>query len=64
MKTRLISITKPVIEGIESAEDLISYCARVSNPSNQFNNETSEKLIKYLINRTCHVSNNQQISVI
>ena len=28
---------------------LISYCARVSNPSNQMNEETSEKLIKYLI---------------
>jgi thymidylate synthase (FAD) len=30
-------------------QDLIAYCARVSNPSNQFNSGTSEKLIKYLI---------------
>jgi thymidylate synthase (FAD) len=30
-------------------QELIAFCARVSNPSNQFNTETSEKLIKYLI---------------
>ena len=34
---------------LESAQDLIAYCARVSNPANQMNTETSEKLIKYLI---------------
>ncbi len=34
---------------LDTAQDLISYCARVSNPSNQMNSETSEKLIKYLI---------------
>jgi thymidylate synthase (FAD) len=49
MNTKLISITKPQIEGIDTAEDLISYCARVSNPSNQFNTETAPKLLKYLI---------------
>ena len=49
MNTKLISITKPIIEGIESAEDLISYCARVSNPNNQLNTETAPKLLKYLI---------------
>jgi thymidylate synthase (FAD) len=31
------------------AQDLVAFCARVSNPSNQLNTETSEKLIKYLI---------------
>lgn len=36
----------PTFDGIQ---DLIAFCARVSNPSNQMNNETSEKLIKYLI---------------
>jgi thymidylate synthase (FAD) len=36
-------------EGIEDVQDLIAFCARVSNPSNQINTETSEKLIKYLI---------------
>ena len=49
MKTKLISITKPEIEGINTAEELISYCARVSNPSNQFNTETAPKLLAYLI---------------
>jgi len=34
---------------IEDAEDLIAYCARVSNPSNQFNTETGKKLLRYLI---------------
>jgi len=50
MNVKLVSITKPVIEGLSTAEDLVSYCARVSNPSNQKNTETAPKLIKYLIN--------------
>lgn len=33
----------------DSALDLIAYCTRVSNPTNQNNKETSEKLVKYLI---------------
>lgn len=37
------------IDGLENVQDLIAFCARVSNPSNQLNMETSEKLIKYLI---------------
>ena len=49
MQTKLVSITEPKIEGINSSEDLIVYCARVSNPSNQMNTETAPKLIKYLI---------------
>jgi thymidylate synthase (FAD) len=36
-------------QGIVNAQELVAYCARVSNPSNQFNTETSEKLIRYLI---------------
>jgi thymidylate synthase (FAD) len=36
-------------EGLVDAQELVAFCARVSNPSNQFNTETSEKLIKYLI---------------
>lgn len=36
-------------EGLENLQDLIAFCARVSNPANQMNRETSEKLIKYLI---------------
>jgi thymidylate synthase (FAD) len=34
--------------GIEDAQDLVAYCARISNPQNQFNSETSERLIQYL----------------
>jgi thymidylate synthase (FAD) len=49
MKTKLVSITNPIIEGINTAEELISYCARVSNPSNQMNTETAPRLLAYLI---------------
>ena len=53
MKVKLISYSQPskemVAEGLENVQDLIALCARVSNPSNQFNKDTSEKLIKYLI---------------
>jgi thymidylate synthase (FAD) len=53
MKVKLISYSQPsadILEaGLKDAQELIAFCARVSNPSNQFNTETSEKLIKYLI---------------
>src|SRR6056300_1508166 len=53
MKVRLISYSKPheniQAEGLESVQDLIAFCARVSNPSNQLNTETSQKLINYLV---------------
>ena len=50
MKVRLISYTQPDnIIGVDDVQELIAYCARVSNPDNQNNKETSEKLIKYLI---------------
>ena len=53
MKVKLVSYSKPTEEfqnqDIKDALDLVAYCARVSNPANQFNTETSEKLIKYLI---------------
>lgn len=49
MSVKLISVTKPVIENLQSAEELITYCARVSNPTNQYNTETAPKLLKYLI---------------
>jgi thymidylate synthase (FAD) len=53
MKVKLVSYSKPsrqyYDEGLMDVQDLIAFCARVSNPSNQFNTETSEKLIKYLI---------------
>jgi thymidylate synthase (FAD) len=49
MSVKLISITHPSMYGLNSSEELISYCARVSNPSNQMNMETSPKLLSYLI---------------
>jgi thymidylate synthase (FAD) len=49
MNVKLISITKPDIEGLQNAEDLVAYCARVSNPSNQMNSETAPKLLGFLI---------------
>jgi thymidylate synthase (FAD) len=36
-------------EGLMDVQELVAFCARVSNPSNQFNTDTSQKLIKYLI---------------
>ena len=53
MKVRMISYSKPsremYDEGLTDVQELIAFCARVSNPSNQYNTETSEKLINYLI---------------
>ena len=53
MIVKLVSYSKPsedfLEEGLEDAQDLIAFCARVSNPTNQMNTETSAKLIKYLI---------------
>jgi thymidylate synthase (FAD) len=47
-KVVLIGITQPCIEGVSTAEELVAYTARVSNPSNQLNTETAAKLLKYL----------------
>jgi thymidylate synthase (FAD) len=50
MNVRLISYSQPADTiSVDNAQDLIAYCARVSNPTNQLNNSTSEKLIRYLI---------------
>ena len=50
MNARMIGYTQPVdMIGIEDVQDLIAYAARVSNPANQINSETSERLLKYLI---------------
>ena len=53
MNVRMVSYSKPsremYDEGLVDVQELVAFCARVSNPSNQFNTETSEKLIKYLI---------------
>lgn len=53
MNVKLISYSQPSEQlrnaDITDVQELIAYCARVSNPSNQYNNETSEKLIRYLV---------------
>ena len=49
MKVELISYSQPAEYFAENMTDLVAFCARVSNPSNQSNKDTSEKLIKYLI---------------
>ena len=58
MNIKLISYSQQAIDAdkqdefefdLPNLQDLVAYCARVSNPSNQANSETSEKLIKYLI---------------
>ena len=49
MNVKLISVTKPEVEGIDNAEDIIAYCARVSNPTNQMNTETAPRLLRFLI---------------
>lgn len=42
-----IAITQPLLEGMSEASELVAYCARVSNPSNQWNHETANGLLKY-----------------
>jgi thymidylate synthase (FAD) len=49
MKVELISYSQPESRFAENMTELVAFCARVSNPSNQDNKETSEKLIRYLI---------------
>ena len=49
MKVTLISHSQSPGMTDESALDLVAFCARVSNPNNQNNKETSEKLVKYLM---------------
>ena len=65
MKVKLISYSKPTEDiandGIDNAQELVAFCARVSNPSNQLNTETSENLIKYLI-KNAHWSPLEMVS--
>jgi thymidylate synthase (FAD) len=50
LKVRLVSYSQPAgeIEGLNNVQDMVAFCARVSNPSNQNNSETSSKLLQYL----------------
>jgi thymidylate synthase (FAD) len=53
MKVKMISYSQPTeelkVEGLTNAQELIAFCARVSNPTNQMNMATSDKLIRYLV---------------
>ena len=53
MQVKLVSFSKPAseyeAEGIDDVQELIAFCARVSNPTAQINTDTSERLIRYLI---------------
>jgi thymidylate synthase (FAD) len=62
MPAKLISYSKSCEDTDKSLQDLVAYCARVSNPANQNNIETNEKLIKYLINNQ-HWSPLEMVSV-
>ena len=66
MNVKLLSFSQPTEEfadlGVGDAQELIAYCARVSNPANQFNTETAEKLIRYLVKHQ-HWSPLEMVSV-
>jgi thymidylate synthase (FAD) len=60
---KLISYTQsPLGEPTQSLQDLVAYCARVSNPANQMNKETNERLISYLI-RNHHWSPLEMVNI-
>ena len=59
---KIIAVTKPLVEGIDTAEEFVAYTARVSNPSNQMNKKTSSKLLRYCINNK-HWSVFEQVSI-
>jgi thymidylate synthase (FAD) len=60
---KIVAITNPLIDGVESAGDFIAYAARVSNPANQMNSATSEKLLKYCANHA-HWSVFEMVNVV
>tara|TARA_B100000902_G_C27318003_1_gene922494 strand:- start:1802 stop:2479 length:678 start_codon:yes stop_codon:yes gene_type:complete len=66
MKVELVSYQMPAIgsgfDSCESVQDLVAVCARVSNPSNQFNTDTSERLLNYLMKHK-HWSPFEMVSV-
>jgi thymidylate synthase (FAD) len=65
MKVTLVSYTKAAehFEDLENLTDLVSFCARVSNPNNQMNTETADKLIKYLLKHK-HFSPFEMVNVV
>lgn len=61
-KVKLVGITTPQIESCETSEQFISYCARVSNPTNQDNFKTAGKLLKYCLDNN-HYSIFEMVNV-
>jgi thymidylate synthase (FAD) len=59
----IVAVTNPLIAGLDTAENFIAYAARVSNPSNQMNTETSEKLLRYCI-KNKHFSIFEMVNVV
>jgi len=60
---KIVAITNPLIEGLDSADKFIAYAARVSNPSNQMNTGTSEKLLRYCI-KNKHFSIFEMVNIV
>ncbi len=58
---KIVALTQPIDSSLNIG-DFVAYCARVSNPSNQLNTETSERLLKYLV-RNAHWSPFQMVSI-
>ena len=64
MKVKIVAYTTPHnLEGCDNLEKFIAYCARVSNPKNQQNYSTSEKLLKYLLKHS-HFSPFEMVNVV
>jgi thymidylate synthase (FAD) len=60
---KIVAITNPLVDGVKSADEFIAYTARVSNPANQMNSETAEKLLRYCI-KNKHFSIFEMVNVV
>ena len=63
MKVRIVAVTQPRVEGINTPEEFIVYAARVSNPDNQMNTETGGKLLKYCYDKK-HFSIFEMVNIV
>lgn len=63
MSVKVVAVTKPVVDGLNSPGEFIAYTARVSNPGNQLNTETSQRLLAYLV-RNQHWSPFEMVHVV
>ncbi len=60
---KVVGLTAPMVEGVGDAQELVAYCARVSNPSNQLNGQTAGKLLDYCM-RNSHWSVFEMVNVV